>query len=716
MQKINKLTLPFRPRARLLQLLGDQLISSPRLAIFELVKNAYDADAEKVKVTLEGIDTNSPSILVEDNGVGMTLDTIKDIWLVPAHDHRELQKKELRRTLLHRLPLGEKGVGRFAVHKLGDKIELVTRAENSLECVLFINWAELIDKEFLSEAEVNIEERTPQVFIGNTTGTKLRISSLREVNLTRSEIRRLQRQITSIASPFENRSDRFEATLHVPEHPDWISDIPDISILLQRAPWYFKFSYENGKFDWTYEFRGISGIKLSPRYLSKDSQSLLIAPERDIDEFGTDRGKSNKSKKIIADSAHAEGIGLITGEFYVFDRDRTILSQFGNSQLVENVLDENGGVRVYRDYIRVYNYGERGDDWLGLDLRRVNTPTRNVSRNIIFGAVDLKLEESSKLKEKTNREGFVENDAYTRFREIVLGALSILEIERKIDKDNIRKLTDKGHDPEVEKISKPLQTLRQVAAKHKISKELDPLIDKVERNYTEMRDTMLRAGLSGMGLAIVFHEIEHGVRVLHDAIVAGGSMELVQIQAKELIRVLDGFTELLRKGEQKENSLKQLLKRARDINRVRFRNHEVKLLCPALEENVPDINQNFAFGLMLGALNNILDNAFYWLQVRWPNKLDSPRQIYLNIEPDFAEGPAIIIADNGPGFQDNPDRITRPFFSRRPDGMGIGLYYTNLVMELSNGRLGFPDADEAKVPPGFDGAVLALIFNKGGKE
>ena len=85
------------------------------------------------------------------------------------------------------------------------------------------------------------------------------------------------------------------------------------------------------------------------------------------------------------------------------------------------------------------------------------------------------------------------------------------------------------------------------------------------------------------------------------------------------------------------------------------------------------------------------------------------------MEADFPGGPAIIVADNGTGFQDDPERLTRPFFSRRPDGMGVGLYYANMVMELNGGRLAFPDADEANVPDGFDGAVLALLFGKGGE-
>lgn len=709
--------LPFRPRARLLQLLGDQLIGTPRLAVFELVKNAYDADAESVTVTLKGLQTENPFIVVEDDGDGMPLETVTNIWLVPAHDHRELQRKELKRSRLNRLPLGEKGLGRFAAHKLGDHIELVTRAKGQLECVVSIDWSTLIEKQFLSDAKVVVRTREPQVFIGSKSGTRLTISKLREATWTRGEVRRLLRQITSIASPFTNRSDCFETELKVPDYPEWVAGVPDVDVLLQRAPWHFRFSFENGMIEWEYKFRGVTGIKLEPRHVQEKAGTLRISQERDIDIWGTNQGdKSSKVKRVVADAEISDGIGAVKGEFYVFDRDREILTRLGDSQLVQNFLDENGGVRVYRDSIRVYNYGEPGDDWLGLDLRRVNTPTRNISRNIMIGAVDLSLEESYQLTEKTNREGFVENGAYHRLRKIILGALAVLEIERKIDKDNIRAITGKGHDTEAATITQPLQALRDVAKKHRLSKELDPLINKAEKNYNEMRDTMLRAGLSGMGLAIVFHEIEQGVRVLHDAIETGRSLESVQVQARELVRILDGFSELLRKGERRSNSIKHLIRRARDINRVRFRTHEVKLVCPVLEEDVPDVEREFAFGLLLGALNNLLDNAFYWLQVRWPeDREQSKRKLYINIEKDFTGGPAIIVADNGPGFQDDPERLTRPFFSRRPDGMGVGLYYTNMVMELNGGRLAFPDADEANVPEGFDGAVLALIFGKGGK-
>ena len=104
----------------MLQLLGDELIGSARLAVFELVKNAYDADANEVVVRLDLDSDQEPAITVTDDGEGMTLDVLRSVWLVPGDDHRQRQRLADRRTPRHRrLPLGEKGLGRFAVHKLG---------------------------------------------------------------------------------------------------------------------------------------------------------------------------------------------------------------------------------------------------------------------------------------------------------------------------------------------------------------------------------------------------------------------------------------------------------------------------------------------------------------------------------------------------------------------------------------------------------------------
>src|SRR5262245_59554072 len=119
----------FRPRARLLLLLGDQLIRDAGIAVFELVKNAFDADSPDVTITMSEVnDEKRGAIVVEDRGVGMDAETVSSVWLEPGTDYRIREKAKGTPTSKYgRVPIGEKGVGRFAAHKLGRTIRLITR-------------------------------------------------------------------------------------------------------------------------------------------------------------------------------------------------------------------------------------------------------------------------------------------------------------------------------------------------------------------------------------------------------------------------------------------------------------------------------------------------------------------------------------------------------------------------------------------------------------
>ena len=703
---LTEISQPFRPRARVLQLLGDELIGSPRLAVFELVKNAYDADANEAVVKIDLASKSEPVITVTDDGEGMSLDVLRSVWLVPGDDHRRKQREERTRSPKHhRLPLGEKGLGRFAVHKLGNRIRLTTRARDCDECVVDIDWNELIAKPYLDEAPVKITVRPAEVFTGEKTGTRIEVRELRPPIWTRAEVRRLFTQITSICSPFKEPGG-FRATLIVPGKGSWIEGLPDFAEIIDRAIWKFVFLLEDGKFDWTYEFRQVPGFNLGRRLVSKDGDGLKL-PRM------TRSGRTDR--KVVADAATTRGIGPILGEFHVFDRDREVLRRLGDTRLLTRYLDENGGIRVYRDGIRVYNYGERGDDWLGLDLRRVNIPTRRVSRNIILGAAHLSLGSSDGLIEKTNREGFVDNDACDRLRQIVLGALGALEEERQIDKERIRRFTEKPSDPTVSRIEKPIQELRRALAKHEVADTFERYVAKIEQDYVNMQETLLTAGMSGLNLAVVFHEVERGVRALHQVIVDGRDLEGAANQAQELMRVLDGFSTLLRRDSKKRYRAHELVSAARKFNVLRLRHHRIQFFCPLLENVSLDFASTFSFGLVLGALNNLIDNALYWLRVKWPEISEdgktSERRLYVGTSTDFEHGPAVVVADNGTGFQgDAPDHLVRPFFTRKPDGMGLGLYYANLAMELNGGHLAFPGRDEVDIPDEYDGAVVAMIF------
>ena len=136
--------LAFRPHARLLTMLGEQLIKNERIALVELVRNAYDADADGVDVRFEDFNENmTPNdrsfIVVRDDGVGMPIETLRNEWMNPATPKKHLAKRDGRGATpgKGRIMQGEKGIGRFAVLKLGRQITIATRQSgDALESVL----------------------------------------------------------------------------------------------------------------------------------------------------------------------------------------------------------------------------------------------------------------------------------------------------------------------------------------------------------------------------------------------------------------------------------------------------------------------------------------------------------------------------------------------------------------------------------------------------
>src|SRR4051812_9345380 len=113
-----KLTLAFRPRARLLRMLGEELISDEVIAVVELVKNAYDADAARCRVEFAGASTTRGKIVIRDDGHGMTRNQLVGAWMQPGTN----SKRAARTSPGGRVFLGKKGVGRFAADKLARRL------------------------------------------------------------------------------------------------------------------------------------------------------------------------------------------------------------------------------------------------------------------------------------------------------------------------------------------------------------------------------------------------------------------------------------------------------------------------------------------------------------------------------------------------------------------------------------------------------------------
>lgn len=152
-----------RPRARLLRTLGEELISNEVVAVVELVKNAYDADATNVRISFTGpLEPGKGAIKVVDNGCGMELDVVRTVWMEPATPSKRGDRRYS--PIFNRRVLGEKGIGRFASSRLADELEVITRREGSPKEVYGIfDWRQFDDEnKYLDEVIVLWEEREPR--------------------------------------------------------------------------------------------------------------------------------------------------------------------------------------------------------------------------------------------------------------------------------------------------------------------------------------------------------------------------------------------------------------------------------------------------------------------------------------------------------------------------------------------------------------------------
>jgi len=679
--------LPFKPRARMLLLLGDQLIRDPGIAVFELVKNAYDADATNVSVELSHVDDpEAGRVVIEDDGCGMDWDTVVNVWLEPGTDYRERQKERGKRTpRYHRFPLGEKGVGRFAAHKLGKKVKLITKTSSSPEVTVEVDWTSFGSKKYLSETNVRVSEGEPTRFTGRASGTRIEVSGLSEA-MARGVVRQIQRAVTSICSPFKGPSE-FNATLKVIPEDSQLAGLLHIEKVLEFAPYRATCLVEGDLLTYDYSFVPLAGMDRVSQRIEKDRKFHVPL----VDLF---------NKEQIA-----ENIGPILIEFRIFDLDSQVL-QFALSDKkgLRDFLKFNGGVRVYRDGVRVYDYGEQGNDWLSLGVRRVNHPTRHVTSNQIIAAVHLQGSTSRGLVEKTNREGFIEDLNYELFRDIVSFSLAQVEFERNRDKERIRNAYSSKllREPVIGEVSRLKAELKNYP---KIEATLVPLVDSIEEQYIQMRDQLLTAAGTGLTLSVVIHEVEKAIKGLSRAVERKSPLAELQGLATHLDELIEGLTYLTRKSGRKTESFSLLIKQSLFNTSYRLREHGIKVFS-GTELGGPDPTVICTRRLIIASLMNLIDNSIFWLNT----KGGRDKRIYLGASQDISGGPVLFIADNGPGFQDPPEVLAEPFMTRRPEGMGLGLHIASEIMKVHEGRLIFPERDDLGLDALYSGAIVGLQF------
>lgn len=378
----------FRPRARILKLIGAELISDDVVAVTELVKNAHDADASRVTIAFNRVTAGEHGeIVIHDDGVGMDLDTLLGRWMEPAGSSKVGPERRVSRK--GRRMLGEKGLGRFSTDKLARHLELISRAKgSSTEVRAVFDW-DLFDDDslMLSDIKCSWEVRPATI---KSHGTILRMTGLR-TDWTERMFRRLTTRLSRLQSPFR-QLDNFSICIESDEFPMYSGELR--SEILEKAPYRIDLSFDG---QGTFSYRINDGDEIGQPWT--EGQALKCGPVR--------------------------------VRIFAFDLETDAIARLGPRMEVRAWLREWSGVSIYRDAFRIWPYGEPHDDWLRLDQRRVNNPVMRLSNNQVVGFVEISGDRNPELKDQTNREGLINNRAFADLRRLMNFVLHELETFRQ---------------------------------------------------------------------------------------------------------------------------------------------------------------------------------------------------------------------------------------------------------------------------------------------
>ncbi|QDU47593.1 C4-dicarboxylate transport sensor protein DctB [Symmachiella dynata] len=722
--------LALRPKARILRTLGEELISSETVAIIELVKNSYDADAERVLIRFTGqLEPGKGAIEVIDNGTGMSLNVIDQAWMEPATYNKHNKKSSSK---LGRRVLGEKGIGRFAASRLADELELVTKqVSSSLEIYGVFDWTQFDDEQkYLDEILILIEQRPRKEICRNgaieslwkskeqphgkdlSHGTILRMNGLKKV-WSKRDFEELQRGLARLVSPFRKQSE-FSIKLELPDNlAEFAQDVSPPKII--KYPHYsVKGSVDaTGKFNFTYRVYSEGQTFKESGYFvheANDAEKLLKIEGEEARKYTKKLLKPDAAEgEMDEDKRQRPECGPFELELRVWDRDElgNVVQQTSSTiSDVRRDLDAMAGVNIYRDEFRVLPYGEPRDDWLRLDMRRVQNPTLRLSNNQIVGYVSITADENPKLRDQSNREGLDENQALDDLRQILIEVLSFMEKTRFAVRP--RKISEESKRPLGSLFAAfDLAPLREhLAQAHPKDTEMPKIIERAEREIAkqieEVQTVLARYhSLATLGqlIDVVLHDGRHPVGKIQKESLLGqeeidkssrddvrlfptlhrrfAEIEIQGEVLKTVFRRIEPFGGR-RRGKPSQLYLEKIIRDSVGIFSTEIEKLGIVVTLPNTETLV-----RLDAAEMQQVFSNLIQNSMFWLQ-----KVED-RRISIAIKRVASDHVEVLFADSGPGVpQENRKYIFEPYFSTKPNGVGLGLAIAGeIISDFYGGKL-----------------------------
>jgi len=749
--------LKIRPYARLLSMLGEQLIKNETVALFELVKNAYDANASVCHVKYDNfsdemIAQDGARIVIDDDGHGMSKEIITTHFLNPATPIK-LQGDMLKKYKSDRITQGEKGIGRFSMLKLGSKITILSKEKSSEIVHKIVFDFDKYDKDFLSEIEKLIERKDAlyldeldvvyeETNITNYDADEFRFASVGSgTAIIIEELKgewgeKTFKDFTDTMFTFmpivvnedgtAKKVEGFEILLYVNGHIlDYAKDnITDLTTIIEDKALY-KVAGEYSEDKKTIAIRyseAKTGYKDLVIYLDGEgSQSRATSDFRALEIFRGDK-QGRGGIKAFFENGKKTSCGDFKFVFYIFDFDVGQYDKFGLNKSEREII-RTQRIFLYRDGVRVHPYGGRDDDWLQIDRKRAKDKAgKTFGNDQLLGQISISKNGNPNLKDKTSREGIIEDGpAFEHLISIAGGILRYIRA-KLYQPYKIAEEKRKSIDAKVEEvIESKTNELRQIFSENPRAVEiLDSLEDERKRQADAYKSRLaISEQLAGVGMSVEMasHDImltlgklrelvkgiafDTGSDLIFDkakthkeAVTAEGMVGLIYMNMRDIQQLFVSSKQRARLVDVKEAIVKM-----EGIYKKAYKNKGIKV---NYQEIGSPVKAKLVDAVLFQVFINLFDNALYWLEDIAPSK----REVKILLD---GNNQTVTFSDNGFGISDkDAPYIFEAFYSGKgEEGRGLGLYIARQLLDKAGYEIEVVTSERAKI---LQGANIAISF------
>lgn len=390
----------FRISSALKTIIGKELITDDFIAVFELVKNSFDAGATRVNISFESKGQGVDKIVIQDNGEGMDRRDIIDKWLFVAYSAKKKQQDYRDRIDARRVYAGAKGIGRFSCDSLGEKLRVYTRRNTAggSWLVLDVNWNQFEvdpEKEFQNiPAQLSALPRPP---CDLEHGTVLEISSLRSSDWGREKLLRLRRSLERLVNPNqENDAGNFRIDLHCAAE-----QAEDDRLKAEGS----------GRGEQVAAWQLVNGQVKNFVFEALDLKTALIAVE--VDSSGktiatrlTDRG--TRIYELIEHNPFDATLRDI--RIHLFALNSAAKNTFTRRMGMR--AHDYGSVFLYKNGFRIHPFGDPDDDTLGIDRRHQQGVFRTLGTRDLSGRIEINGPNPAFQETSSRDGGLIQNRAF----------------------------------------------------------------------------------------------------------------------------------------------------------------------------------------------------------------------------------------------------------------------------------------------------------------